>query len=271
METVLAKSDSVSLCKEPSMVPSRIRVSQKGPPLVEGNPVRNELLLGLPSQECDPIFSELTFVPLRTHDVLQEAEEPIKYAYFVNSGMVSILSVMQDGKSVEVGLTGKEGCTALQIAAGFKTSDNRAVVQIEGTAFRVSSQGLLKMLRQCPALGRRMQQYAVMMAMQGTQVAACNRLHEVDERLARWLLMSQDRIDGEGNGVIPLTHEFLAHMLGTRRSSVTVAAGLLAKAGLITYNRGHVKIEDRDRLEDAACECYDLIRKHTEMWKRESA
>jgi CRP-like cAMP-binding protein len=113
-----------------------------------------------------------------------------------------------------------------------------------------------------------MQQYALFLAMQGSQVAACNRLHEVDERLARWLLMSQDRIGIDG-GVVPLTHEFLAHMLGTRRSSVTVAAGLLAKSGLITYNRGHVKIENRTRLEDAACECYDLIRKHTDRWKTE--
>jgi CRP-like cAMP-binding protein len=252
------------------MVPSRTRVSQRAVPLVEGNPVRNELLLGLPTQECDSILSELTFVQLRTHDVLQETEEPIKYAYFVDSGMVSILSVMEDGKSVEVGLTGKEGCTGLQLAAGFKTSDTRALVQIAGTGFRLSSQSLLKVLRQCPILAKRMQQYALLLAMQGSQVAACNRLHEVDERLARWLLMSQDRIGIDG-GVVPLTHEFLAHMLGTRRSSVTVAAGLLAKSGLITYNRGHVKIENRALLEDAACECYDLIRKHTEMWKKESA
>ena len=252
------------------MVPSRTRATQKAPPLVEGNPVRNELLLGLPSQECDSIFPELTFVQLRTHDVLQETEEPIKYAYFIDSGMVSILSVMRDGKSVEVGLSGKEGCTGLQLAAGFKTSDTRSVVQIEGTAFRVSNQGLIKLLRQCPILAKRIQQYGLLMAMQGTQVAACNRLHEVDERLARWLLMSQDRIGNDG-GVVPLTHEFLAHMLGTRRSSVTVAAGLLAKSGLITYNRGHVKIENRERLEDAACECYDLIRKHTARWKKESA
>ena len=252
------------------MVPSRTRVAEKAPPLIEGNPVRNELLLGLPSLECDAIFSELTFVQLRTHDVLQETEEVIKYAYFVNSGMVSILSVMQDGKSVEVGLTGKEGCTALQLVAGFKTSDTRALVQIAGTAFRVSSQNLLKVLRQCPTLARRMQQYALFLAMQGSQVAACNRLHEVDERLARWLLMSHDRVGSDGN-VVPLTHEFLAHMLGTRRSSVTVAAGVLAKKGLITYNRGHVKIESRSRLEDSACECYALIVKHTAMWKKESA
>jgi len=252
------------------MVPSRTRVSQTAAPLVEGNPVRNELLLGLPKQECDLILSELTFIQLRTHDVLQETEEPIKYAYFVDSGMVSILSVMQDGKSVEVGLTGEEGCTGLQLAAGFKSSDTRALVQIAGTAFRVDGQRLVKVLRQCPVLARRMQQYGLFLAMQGAQVAACNRLHEVDERLARWLLMSQDRIGVDG-GVVPLTHEFLAHMLGTRRSSVTVAAGLLAKSGLITYNRGQVKIVNRDLLEDAACECYDLIVKHTDRWRKESA
>lgn len=250
------------------MVPSRTRVTQRATPLIEGNPVRNEILLGLPSQECDSILSELTFVRLQTHEVLQDAEEPIKYAYFVDSGMVSILSVMQDGKSVEVGLTGKEGCTGVQLAAGFKTSDTRALVQITGTAFRISGPGLLKVLRHCPALGRRMQQYGLLLAMQGSQVAACNRLHEVDERLARWLLMSQDRIGVDG-GIVPLTHEFLAHMLGTRRSSVTVAAGMLAKSGLITYTRGQVKIENRGRLEDAACECYDLIRKHTARWKQE--
>jgi CRP-like cAMP-binding protein len=167
-------------------------------------------------------------------------------------------------------LTGKEGCTALQLAAGFKTSDTRALVQIAGTAFRVNSQTLVKVLGNCPTLARRMQQYSLFLAMQGSQVAACNRLHEVDERLARWLLMSQDRIGHDG-GIVPLTHEFLAHMLGTRRSSVTVAAGLLAKSGLITYTRGQVKIVNRDRLEDAACECYDLIVKHTERWRKESA
>jgi len=106
------------------------------------------------------------------------------------------------------------------------------------------------------------------MGMQGAQIAACNRLHEVDERLARWLLMSQDRIAGD---IVPLTHEFLAHMLGTRRSSVTVAAGVLQKAGLITHKRGAVKIENRERLEDATCECYNLIRRHTAAWKKESA
>lgn len=235
-------------------------------PEIEGNPVRNELLLGLPAAECNLLYPQLTFVQLRTPDVLEDSEAPIKYAYFVDSGLVSVLIMLRDGKSVEVGISGREGCTALPLVAGFKTSIARLIVQVEGTAFRVTSQALAKTLKQCPVLEKRMQQYAQLMAMQGAQVAACNRLHEVEERLARWLLMTQDRI---GSEKIPLTHEFLSHMLGTRRSSVTVAAGVLQTAGLITYNRGEVNIEDRARLEDASCECYDLIRRHTEMWKRE--
>jgi CRP-like cAMP-binding protein len=247
--------------------PRSTRITEKAVSEIEGIPVRNELLLGLPSSESNLILPQLTFVQLRTHDILEDPGELIKYAYFVNSGLVSVLSMMENGKSVEVGITGKEGCTALPMAVGLKTSLLRLVVQIQGTAFRISSQGLAKSLRQCPVLEKRMQQYSQIMGMLSAQVAACNRLHEVDERLARWLLMSQDRIDGD---IVSLTHEFLAHMLGTRRSSVTVAAGVLQKAGLITYNRGSVKIEHRARLEDAACECYDLIRKHTDIWKRES-
>jgi CRP-like cAMP-binding protein len=243
------------------------KVAQPPPREIEGNPVRNELLLGLPSEEYDLICPELTYVQLRTHDLLEETEEPIKYGYFVDTGLVSVLSIMEDGKSVEVGITGKEGCTATSMAFGLKTSILRIVVQIEGTAFRIAAPGLARIMKQCLVLKTRMQQFGQIMAMQSAQVAACNRLHEVDERLARWLLMSQDRID---SSVVPLTHEFLAHMLGTRRSSVTVAAGLLQKAGLITYNRGSVKIENRERLEDAACECYELICRHTEIWEKES-
>ena len=247
--------------------PRSTRGTERAIPEIEGIPVRNELLLGLPSPESNLILPQLTFIQLRTHDILEDPGELIKYAYFVNSGLVSVLSMMENGKSVEVGITGKEGCTALPMAVGLKTSLLRLVVQIQGTAFRISSQGLAKSLRQCPVLEKRMQQYSQIMGMLSAQVAACNRLHEVDERLARWLLMSQDRVEGD---IVSLTHEFLAHMLGTRRSSVTVAAGVLQKAGLITYNRGSVKIEHRARLEDAACECYDLIRKHTDIWKRES-
>jgi CRP-like cAMP-binding protein len=123
-------------------------------------------------------------------------------------------------------------------------------------------------LRQCPHLERQLQQFSQVMAMQVTQIAACNRLHEVNERLARWLLMSADRT---GSHSIPLTQELLAQMLGTRRSSVTVAAGILQKAGLITHTRGDVQIIDRPNLEEASCECYGIMQRQIEEWQRDSA
>jgi CRP-like cAMP-binding protein len=264
----LQKSDSLRAVQGAVMATrSILPVVSRKLPQIEGNPVRNELLLAIPPGEFGSLFSQLTFLPLRTHDVLQESGQPIKYVYFMDSGLASVLNSMRDGKTVEVGLTGKEGCTGLPIAAGLRTSASLIVVQVGGSAFRMTAAALSKAICECPMLARRMQQYSQVMSMQGAQLAACNRLHEVEERLARWLLMSQDRLE---SNLVPLTHEFLAHMLGTRRSSVTVAAGLLQKAGLITYNRGEVTIEDRARLEDASCECYALIRKHTETWEEES-
>jgi CRP-like cAMP-binding protein len=120
-------------------------------------------------------------------------------------------------------------------------------------------------LRQCPKLERRLQQYSQIAAMQTAQIAACNRLHEVNERLGRWLLMCADRV---GSNELPLTQEFLGQMLGTRRSSVTIAAGTLQKAGLIGYGRGDVKIVDRRKLEEVACECYGIMQRQIEDWER---
>ena len=221
---------------------------------IDGNLVNNKLLLDLPEKECSAIYPLLTYLPLRTHDILHEPGETLKYAYFVDSGMVSILSVMQ------------EGFVGLPLIADFTTSPTRAVVQIEGSAFRISAHNFRLALCQCRQLGKKAQRYVQDLAMQGTQVAACNRLHEVDERLARWLLMCRDRINSEA---IPLTQEFLAHMLGTRRSSVTVAAGSLQKAGLITYNRGHVQIKNSLGLLDAACECYANMLQQKDNWDNE--
>jgi CRP-like cAMP-binding protein len=184
----------------------------------------------------------------------------------MNSGLASVLNVTQEGRTVEVGLTGKEGFVGLPLLVGFQSSSSRVIIQIEGTAFRMSAATLVALQRACPTLEKRMHRYAQVLAMQASQVAACNRLHEVDERLARWLLMSQDRIGGE---VVPLTQEFLAHMLGTRRSSVTVAASVLQKAGLIKYSRGSVNIVDRKALEEAACECYGALVKQSAKWDGE--
>jgi CRP-like cAMP-binding protein len=234
---------------------------------INGQQVRNRILLALPSDECAALFSKLEFVSLPVRTVLNEVGEPVKFAFFMNDGLASVLSMTSDGKSVEVGLCGREGFVGLPVVAGFSTSPTRVIVQVAGSAFRISAKHLLIALKDCPKLAIGLQRFVQEMGLQSTQVAACNRLHEVDERMARWLLMSQDRLGGDD---IPLTQEFLAHMLGTRRASVTVAAGILQKAGLITYRRGAVKIENRDQLENAACECYEILVRQAKNWRAES-
>ena len=234
---------------------------------LDGNALHNALLLNLPVKECESIYPQLAFMPLPTHAVLNEAGEQIKYAYFMNSGLASVLNVTHAGKSVEVGLTGKEGFVGLPLLVGFQSSPARVIIQIEGSAFRVSAAALEGLLRICPILEKRMHRYSQVLAVQASQVATCNTLHDVDERLARWLLMSQDRI---GTALVPLTQEFLAHMLGTRRASVTVAACQLQKAGLIKYTRGSVNIVNRQALEDAACGCYGALVEQSSKWDGES-
>src|SRR3984885_10331722 len=161
---------------------------------LDGNVLENELLLDLPEKEGQAIYSRLVFMPLRTHDVLNEAAAPIHYAYFLNSGLASVLNVMEDGKSVEVGLTGKEGFVGLPLLVGFKTSPSRVIIQIAGSGYRINAKTLIALLQKCRILEKRLLRYSQVLATQASQVAACNRLHEVDQRLARWLLMSQDRI-----------------------------------------------------------------------------
>jgi CRP-like cAMP-binding protein len=233
----------------------------------EGKEIQNEVLLGLPSDEYEMISSEVEFVRLGVQQVLHEPGDSLKSAYFPNSGLISVLSVFPDGKCVEVGLIGKEGCVGLPIIAGFRTANTRAVVQIEATAFRLSADTLTAILQESPTLARRLQQLAQVMTMEVTQIAACNRLHEVNERLARWLLMSADRVRSNS---LMLTQELLANMLGTRRSSVTVAAGMLEKAGLVSNSRGRVDIVDRARLEEAACDCYQMMRTQRAEWFAEA-
>ena len=245
---------------------SPIKPSSKSSALKgDASQVRNEILLGLPSREFEILLPKLEFVRLKTHQLLHEPGDVLKSAYFCESGLISILSVFPDGKSVEVGLIGKEGFIGLPLVVGFHTAPTRAITQIEGTAFRVDGDALVAILRQCPKLERQLHQFSQIMAMQVTQIAACNRLHEVNERLARWLLMSCDRV---GSTSVPLTQDLLAQMLGTRRSSVTVAAGILQKAGLISHSRGSVQIIDRRGLEESACECYAIMRRQVQEWHR---
>jgi CRP-like cAMP-binding protein len=244
------------------------RALQATPPAyIDGNGVHNSILLDLPPAERNQVFPKLELVRLQLHQVVHEAGETVKSGYFVNSGMMSVLAVQRDGKSVEVGLIGSEGFVGLPLLVGYRTSPTRVVTQGDGTAYRGEAGALQQLFPQCPVLVQQLNRFAQRLAMQTTQLAACNRLHDVEERLARWILMSQDRIRTDN---LPLTQEFLSQMLGTRRSSVTVSAGLLQKAGLISYTRGQVTILNRKKLEDAACDCYGIVQKQLVDWDDET-
>ncbi len=234
----------------------------------EGKLIGNRILLSLTSEECKKAVSKLEFVRLKLHHVLYEAGEIIKSGYFINSGLMSVLAVQPDGKSVEVGLIGREGFVGSPLLVGFRSSPTRVVTQGDGTAYRCSAEVLEQLIQQCPELGKQLHRFAHRLAMQTTQIAACNRLHDVEERLARWILMSQDRIQSDH---LPLTQEFLGQMLGTRRSSVTVSAGILQKAGLISHTRGSVTILNRQKLEAAACDCYEIVQRQLRDWEIETA
>jgi CRP-like cAMP-binding protein len=233
----------------------------------ESQSIQNAILLGVPRKERTLILSKSKFVQLPARTILTEMAKPIEFCYFLNSGVVSIIHVMTDGKSVEVGLTGKEGFVGLPLIVGYGASPTRAIIQITASGYKMRARDFTSALRKCPRLKEALQRYSQELSIQAIQVAACNRLHEVDERLARWLLMSQDRV---GESTFLLTQEFISHMLGTRRASVTVAAGILQKAGLITYSRGQVTIEDRAGLESASCECYEGISQKIGRWRSDS-
>jgi CRP-like cAMP-binding protein len=231
------------MVKRPSVSASAAKAPIDG----DGKAIANKILLSLPRKERDQVLSKLELVRLKLHQVIHEAGETIKSGYFVNAGVISVLAVQPDGKSVEVGLIGNEGFVGLPLLVGYRSSPTRLITQGDGTAYR------------CDADAQRL-------AMQTTQIAACNRLHDVVERLARWIMMTHDRILSDN---LPLTQEFLGQMLGTRRSSVTVAAGALQKAGLISYTRGSVKILSRKKLEDAACDCYGIVQRQLTAWETE--
>ena len=233
----------------------------------DGKEIGNLLLANTPPREWERLCPLLEFVRLRLHQVLHEAGETIRSVYFLNNGLGSVLTVLPDGESVEVGLIGNEGFVGVPVIFGFKTSPLRIMIQSDATAYRVDAQSLGKILPDCPVFEKKLQRFTMILGMQSTQLAACNRLHDVAERLARWLLMSHDRIGGD---TMPLTQEFLGQMLGTRRSSVSMAANMLQKAGMITYTRGNVTIVNKSKLTEAACDCYEIIQNLGSNWQAET-
>jgi CRP-like cAMP-binding protein len=221
-----------------------------------GKPVSNQILLALPDDEFQALRPYLEFVELPQRLRLYEPNAKLEWAYFVNSGMISLVMTTRKGESVEVGVVGNEGFMPLQIAAGVKRNPHLAVVQISGEGFRVGTETLQPLLQSSPSLQAALSRYAAIHGLQVAQTAGCNRLHDLEQRLARWLLLTQDRVN---SGLLAITHDFLATMLGTDRPSVSVAAGSLQKKKIIEYTRGAVRILNRKKLEASACECYAAI------------
>jgi CRP-like cAMP-binding protein len=196
---------------------------------------------------------------LPNHLVLHEPGGNLEFAYFPNRGLISLVVVMKDGQTAEAGIVGNEGFTGTLAAVGLSRSTLQAVVQITGDGFRVEVAALQNILESAAHLQLMLSRYAAIRGMQVAQTAACNRLHDIEQRLARWLLMTQDRVD---SGSLPITHDFLATMLGTDRPTVSLAAGVLQKRKVIEYTRGAVEIVNHKKLEDSACECYGVIRQY---------
>ena len=243
------------------------RAAKPGAAGRESHRLRNVLLLALSRKERRLVMSRLEFVELPARLILTQADRPMDFCYFLNSGVASIIRVMSNGKGVEIGLIGKEGFIGLPLIVGLKTSPTRAIVQIGGSGYRMPARQLKAVLRECPRLAQLLHRYAHELSIQAIYIAACNRLHEVDRQLARWLVMAHDRIE---QPTVPLTQESISHTLGSRRATITEAAGSLQRNGLITYTRGQLTIKNRPGLEAASCECYQGINRQLKKWRRES-
>jgi len=223
---------------------------------IDGKHVSNKVLLATPDNEYQLMRPDLTYVDLPNHFSLHEPTQSIESVYFPNRGMVSQVVVTKDGRTVEVGVVGNEGYVGAGLAVGLSRSSVREIVQIAGDGFRMMGNALERILRLAPQLRMILSRHAGLQGMQVAQTAACNRLHDIQQRLARWLLMTQDRVN---LGVLPITHDFIATMMGTDRSTVSLAAAILQKKGIIEYVRGAVKVVNRRKLQNSSCECYAVI------------
>ncbi len=242
----------------PESEPQAVRAGERTNP--EGKPVANTILLTIPDEEFEAIRPHLEYVDLPHHTILHEPQRKLDVMYFPNSGMVSIVFKATRGVSVEVGVLGREGFTPVVAAAGLRRSPHQAIMQVAGTGFKLPLEALEMVLKTCPKLYSMMNRYAAVHGLQVAQTAGCNRLHDLDQRLARWLLLTQDRV---GSGLLRITHDFLATMLGTDRPSVSLAAGALQKKKIIEYTHGAVRVLNRKKLEGSACECYGVIQNYS--------
>jgi CRP-like cAMP-binding protein len=216
---------------------------------------KNRVLAALPKSEIDRLTPYLSPVTLKIRTPLLNGHAD--YAYFLETGLACAVLTLADGATVEVGLVGIDGVVGIPILLGAGTMPGKTFILVEGKGFRIDAQRLKAEFERDGQLRSHLQKYVLANLIQSAQNAACNRRHTINERLGRWLLTCHDRVQFDR---MPLTHEFLGQMLGAPRTTVTLAAGILHEAGLIDYTRGHVTIKKRQKLEDAACECYRTVR-----------
>lgn len=225
-------------------------------------PSRNHLLAALSPDDKKALGSALEPVRLSFRETLMETDRPVTHVYFPTNGVVSLVNEPDPGEIVEVATIGREGVVGLPVVLGVDTAQNRAFVQVPGEGFRIATAPFLHFVEDHPDFRAVLLRYTLALLNQISQNVSCNRLHEVQERCARWLLQTHDRCDSDS---FPLTHEFLGQMLGVHRPTVSIAAGMLQRAGLIRYARGTITILDRKGLEAASCSCYRFI---TREYKR---
>ncbi|MGZ5572840.1 MAG: Crp/Fnr family transcriptional regulator [Usitatibacter sp.] len=216
------------------------------------HPTTNRLIARLPRQDMERVVASCERVELVFEDILVQPGKPIAHVYFPIDSFISLVTPI-DSTCLEVALAGDEGMFGLPVSLGVATSNVRALVQGKGSALRMSARSFQRELAQCAALHQQMSRYTYVVMTQLAQSAACNRFHVVEQRLARWLLMTADRAHSES---FHITHEFLAFMLGVRRAGVSQAASALQTGGLIQYTRGNLDILNRKGLERASCGCY---------------
>jgi CRP-like cAMP-binding protein len=219
--------------------------------------IENSLLAAVPRKAYQRLLAALEPVELTFGEVLYEPGNTIRHVYFPGSSLVSLLTLADGHLALEVGLIGREGMVGIPLVLGHRVSPVRALVQGSGAAMRMAAAVFRREFRYSPQLQRELYRYTYTLMAQISQTAACNRFHVVEQRLARWLLMTHDRVKADR---FRMTHEFLGHMLGVRRVGVTKAAQALQVRGLIRYSRGDIIVLDRKGLEAAACQCYEVVR-----------
>ena len=217
----------------------------------------NRILAALPHEEITRLLPELERIDLALGDQVYESGGRLDYVWFPTSCIVSLIYTMESGAVAEMGLVGNDGMVGVALFMGGDTMPNCAVVQLGGSAIRMRAKTLQAEFLRGGPLQKLLLRYTQALITQISQTAVCNRLHSVEQRLSRWLLLCHDR---SGSDELPMTQEFISNMLGGRRQSVTVAAGRLQDAGLIHYSRGHITIVDRTGLENSVCECYQVVK-----------